>query len=1242
MYPFSKILIFIFGLSTILLPLFAHTSEYIFKQISLEEGLPSLQIHQTFQQSNGFIWFATSRGASRYDGYSFRHFYFAPNSANHISNNLISKIAEDNTGNIWLATEDGLNRINTDGSIDIFKNSDGLPSSWILTVFIDSKNRIWIGTAQGLALYQESTNQFTKIGDASHISVNVISETNNGDILVTTYEGLTKLGLDGVTLLDITIKHPKLDLLRDSYILDIKSLSNGWVAIGTEYNGLFLINFETDEVIQHTQDSGLLGNSVASITQIGQNQLWLAHYFNGISILNLESNEISSIQNTPFDPYSIASNKVRNIFQDSSSIIWIATDSGVSKLPPQQKGVYIYRVLPDGRGLSGETVRMGISYGSDSSLVANSDGVDLINHNTRAITPNFFSSLDNTAVKVEGGNSLANNQKQIWMAAEKGLYLFDIEKQTLRFYSNHADNPYGLPTQELYTVIHEPNGGVWFTGYNRVGLSLFHPDKGVIRRFMHTDESIYTLEGNYSTETILSSMGEIWMATTDGLFRFNRETGNAQHYKLGGSKINRDYIRVSSVREGKPGVFWATTEGLGLVKIETIADSLKVKITYVTTEQGLLSNELSTLAVDDETIWVTSNNQLIKFTIATAQVQVFENLFNLKNLNFTPASAHLIGHKLFIGSTKGYVEIDTNAIELSQFSPQIVLTRVLSDKDNVYSSINNKSMAKNVVLELPGDDIEFHFAALDYANPKNNRFSYRLLGLEKQWSDATSERSVAYSNLAPGEYTFQVKGTNSDNIWGEDIAQISVNIAVPYWYYIVACLLSITILLLVQFALNRRRQVKLLNKQLRHDTLTNLPNRFDYQSKLAKLVTSQEHEFALIILDLDRLKDVNDLYGHKMGDEYIKSAALRMRESLRDFDYLARLSGDEFIILLNRYKLEKDLLKMVNRITVNLAKPYQFDDISVTGSASLGVAVFPKDGITEEELFVHADSAMYEAKKAGKNQAYFFNSTLKTKLVETIHIKANLKNALSKQEFRLYYQAKINPVTGSIDGFEALIRWFHPVEGLIPPHKFITEAENSGAIIEIGKWVIEEACAQAAILHAEGLLKGNVSVNVSPKQLLSSNIVSIVINALTSSGLPAEKLELEITESSLMDESDKTHTLLSKLKDIGVRIALDDFGTGYSSLSYLTKYPISTLKIDRSIIVAASKKNTSLLVLQNIYSLAHSLGIKVVSEGVETQEQANLVLQYKNDLVQGFLYSRPIPFEDARLLLIKNSAEIQL
>jgi ligand-binding sensor domain-containing protein len=355
----SRILILVFGLTGFLFSSSANTSEYIFQNISLEEGLPSLGVQQTFQQSNGFIWFATSRGVSRYDGFTFRHFYFSPNSANHISNNFISKIVEDKTGNIWLATEDGLNRINTDGSIDIFKESDGLPSSWILTVFIDSKSRLWIGTSQGLALYQGSNNQFTKIGDDAYISVNVISETNNGDILVSTYEGLTKFGLDGETLVGISINHPKFELLRDSYITEIKSLSNGWVAIGTEYNGLFLINFETNEIVQHNQDSGLMGNSVASMTQIGQEQLWLAHYFNGISILNLASNDISSIQNIPFDPYSIASNNIRNIFQDTSDIIWIATDAGVSKLRPQQKGVYIYRALPDGKGISGETVNMG-------------------------------------------------------------------------------------------------------------------------------------------------------------------------------------------------------------------------------------------------------------------------------------------------------------------------------------------------------------------------------------------------------------------------------------------------------------------------------------------------------------------------------------------------------------------------------------------------------------------------------------------------------------------------------------------------------------------------------------------------------------------------------------------------------------------------------------------------------------------------------------------------------------------
>ncbi len=1218
----------------------ANTSDYIFKHLTLEDGLPSLEILQTFQQSNGFIWFSTSRGAIRYDGYSFRHFYFSPSSTDHISNNFVNKIAEDKSGNLWLATEDGLNRINIDGSIDIFKKDDGLPSSWILTLFIDSKNRLWISTGEGLVLYKPDNQIFQKITAATDNKVTAITEMANGDILFATENGLKKTASDEESIKAIVTTHPELELLGNYYIVNLKLLSNDWVAIATEYNGLFLVNFQSDEFHHYTQASGLMENAVSSIEQVSKDQLWVGHYTKGVSVLNLASGNISSVQNRQFDAYSIVSNTIRNIYQDESGIVWVGTDSGVSKLSPQQRGVHIYRALPQGKGLSGSFVYTATPYKENNTLVSSDGGIDLINNISREITPNFLNVLNSDSVEVDDIWSFASSKSEIWMAASSGVGLFDVKQQALHFFSNAKDNKFELPNQSIYTVLAEPKGGVWFTGYNNVGLSLFHPEQGVIKRFMHTNESDYTKEGNFTNETILSSRGEIWMATTDGVFRVNRESGAYQHYKLGGTAAKREYIRVSSIREGKEGVFWIATQGLGLVKIQTKTDSVEVDITYFTTEQGMPSNEITALAVSSQTIWLTSNRDLIKFSIASQDVQIFKNLFNINNLKFMFASAYLSGSKLLISSSKGLVEVDTNEIALSQYSPQVEITKVLSNKESVYQSINKKSMADNYIQKLADGNIEFHFAALDYVNPENNSFSYRLLGFDDSWSNVSTTPQAFYSNLLPGYYTFEVKGTNSDNLWSNNVARLDVYIAIPYWYYMLASLLFLIGFIILLFIFSRRKQIRVLEYQLRHDTLTGLPNRFDFQQKVSDLVSLPECDFALVVLDLDNLKDANDIYGHKVGDEYIKQASKRMQESVGEQGYLARLGGDEFVLLLNLNQHDKDYFKVINLITSNLCKPYQFDDVTVSGSASLGVAIYPKDGNNEHELFIHADSAMYAAKKAGRNQAYFFNSLLKSKLAETIKIKTNLKYALRNQEFELYYQPKLNPINRSIEGFEALIRWIHPVEGLIPPDKFIDEAENNGSIAQIGKWVIETACKQAADLHSKGLLKGNVSVNVSPKQLHTSDIVNIVRNALKSSSLPAEKLELEITESSLMDESDKTYTLLTNLKNIGVSIALDDFGSGYSSLSYLTKYPISTLKIDRSIINLASEQKASLLVLRNIYSLAHSMGMKVVTEGVETEEQASLLLQYKDDLVQGFLYSRPVPFADAKRLLIQNATVI--
>jgi diguanylate cyclase (GGDEF)-like protein/PAS domain S-box-containing protein len=421
-----------------------------------------------------------------------------------------------------------------------------------------------------------------------------------------------------------------------------------------------------------------------------------------------------------------------------------------------------------------------------------------------------------------------------------------------------------------------------------------------------------------------------------------------------------------------------------------------------------------------------------------------------------------------------------------------------------------------------------------------------------------------------------------------------------------------------------------------HDVLTGLPNRSLLQDRLGQAVayaTRSGHPVWVMLIDLDRFKYVNDSMGHKAGDVLLMTVAARLRSSLRDTDTVARLSGDEFVVILSEHQDQPLSGDIVQRVMDSVAQPVMLGPKEFFVTCSIGVAAYPSDGTPAESLIEHADIAMYRAKKLGRNNFQFYTPAMNEESLERVRIESALHNALERNEFVLHYQPQVDLKTGQIVGMEALIRWKHPELGMVPPSRFVGVAEDTGLIVPIGAWVMRTACAQNKAWQDAGLGKLRVAVNLSARQFSAADLLPGIEAALNDTGLDPSCLELELTESLFMSDITPAVELLHRMKSFGVKLSIDDFGTGYSSLSYLSRFPIDVLKIDRSFVADITHDANDAAIVDSIIALAHNLRLSVIAEGVETADQLDYLRHQGCDEMQGYYFSRPLPAHEFEQLL---------
>jgi diguanylate cyclase (GGDEF)-like protein/PAS domain S-box-containing protein len=518
---------------------------------------------------------------------------------------------------------------------------------------------------------------------------------------------------------------------------------------------------------------------------------------------------------------------------------------------------------------------------------------------------------------------------------------------------------------------------------------------------------------------------------------------------------------------------------------------------------------------------------------------------------------------------------------------------------------------------------------IEYANAN----LFETTGFEASEIIGRSVRDVKLAQLSDEQFAEVNEHLSHGDIWEGEVNSTRHN-GERYWEHVIISPIRTVgrdvthFMLAAQDISIRKGYEERLLHQAHYDHLTDLPNRLLALDRLTGAISRARRQrglVAVMFIDLDGFKKVNDLMGHNAGDRLLKVAARRLQACARDGDTIARLGGDEFAAILPDLRQINDAEMLARRIVDSFRDPFMINDREVYTTASIGISMFPNDGIDPVFLMRNADTAMYEAKQAGRNKFHFFTEDMNEQIQERIKLENRLRYALSKEELSVHFQPLIDGEEGSIDGAEALLRWNNDELGTISPYRFIPLAEDTGLIVPIGYWVLDHACQWIKRWRNAGRGPKYVAVNVSTRQFLDEGFVDQVLNILSLHNLPADALELEVTESLLLEDEAKALVALKLLKSTGIKIAIDDFGTGYSSLSYLKRYPFDTLKIDSSFVRDIVTNPEDRALIQAMVAMAHNLSLKVVAEGVESREQLDLVQTYGCDIIQGYYFGQPMP-----------------
>jgi diguanylate cyclase (GGDEF)-like protein len=1280
--------------NVIAVPNINHPGRFKVNPLHLESGPSRGLVNAVQRDATGYLWVGTDNGLMRYDGYNYTVFNNNPGDPGSLGSNLVLSFLIDSEQTLWVGnhmlsaynaeTETFDNYPVTGGSV-IWGMAEG--PDRILWVSGARVGLVGFDMRKREVVYHSLEKPMGNAQDVPNLISAIINDRSDPSILWMT----ATTGLYRFDTKTYQIRHFEgLEEIRLAETSGLKMDRHGKIWVASE-SGLYVVDPKTNKYRRYRRERNnprsLSTDILTAVFIDNQERVWIGTDKLGVHVYQPQTDDFLHIPASATEADAFGPGAINEIYQDADGSLWFCVNSfGVQRISEHLEKFITIGAGPAQHQLSWELL-LDLLEDSNGNIWIATDGGGLNRYDPKSgrITKYFHEPDNSRSLSSNSVLSLEEDRRgMIWSGTWAGGLnrLNPATGEIVRFQHNPKAPPNRtLANNNIFQIVEDAEGWLWLSVWN-FGLQRFNPLTGEFISYHFNDGTSGLISGSINAIEEGRS-GYRWVGGYLGLERYDPKTLRFSEIALAKDKKHE----IFDLYEDAQGSLWiGTSEGLFRHNVET------GETRHYTVADGLADPLVASIEEDRKGwLWLGTRGGLVRFNPKKETFETFDKFDGLRTNEFNRYS-HLLSRDglMYFGGTNGLVIFDPEHLPHNTHIPNIVLTglelfqKPIAPGESPYlpKQIN---LIDKLVLPYDQRDVTFAFSALDFISPIKNRYRYRLNGLEESWTEVDSSRRRArYTNLDPGNYQFHVIGSNNDGVWNETGATLDLVIVSPWWMTWWARMLAVALGMyaVYGFTMWRLRVIRLHARELSgeieerraaekalsveieerrtaekalsveveerraaqaqlfhiayHDALTGLPNRLWLLERLDEQVdktrSDGEYRFALMFLDGDRFKQINDTHGHQLGDFILISAAKRLQAMLPDAYHAVRLGGDEFTILVGDVKSEEEVTKTCDKIVAAFNEPFQVEQNLMFFRVSIGLVFCGKQYTNSGQILRDADIAMYKAKERGRGTYHIFDSKMHQQTLEAAEIEADLYKALEQNQLFLVYQPIVNLKNNELSGFEALARWQHPRKGLIPPVRFIPIAEESGLILMLGAWVLRQACTQLAAWIKEYKIKKppTMAINLSSLQLNQSYFLAHLDRILQDTGIDSNLLKLEITESTLMKNSEAMDLLLDKLRSRFIEFAIDDFGTGYSSLSYLDQLPVQVLKIDRRFVAGLTAKDSSSVeIVKATISLAHSLNIKVVAEGIETKEQYELLKSYGCDFGQGYYIAKPLTSQDA-------------
>jgi diguanylate cyclase (GGDEF)-like protein/PAS domain S-box-containing protein len=1169
----------------------------------------------------------------------FAHYRHDPRDPRSLSHDEIWGLAESPSGEIWVATYGGgLNVLDpATGRFRHYrhdaKDPKSLGTDLATTVFVDASGTIWVGTdGAGIQKYDPATDGFHALrhderdpGSLSQDVIRSFGEDRQGQLWVGTYlAGADVLRTTRHRFGYFTQDPNEPTSLPDPNVASLLEDAQGHVWVGTARGWLLLFDRATGVFARRQLAPALPG--ALSLYQDRRGWYWIGSYRGGLGSFDPDRGVIAVYRHRHGDATSLSNDEVWTIAEDQAGALWLGTNDGVDRFDPLAGVVTAHFDTPSADATANAGTRALLVDRTGNVWVGTIDGLYKIASGATRIAP---VSPGDPSLGRDGVVAMHEDRHgTIWLGTlGGGLKSLDPDTGALHVYK-------AFPSNSIYGIEEDSTGRLWLSTNH--GLSRFDPQT---RRSDNFDLSngLQSLQFSLGAHARLRD-GHLLFGSVEGLYDFDPDAIQPDplvpHVILTAVRVFNEPLKLASALPTLREITLSYRDKVFSVEFAALDYSVprhnqyaysmegfskqwlqlgsKREVTFTNLDPGRYT--LRVKASNNDGTWSDEAPALLTIVITpplwgtawfriTAFVLVMALLLTAHRFRVRRLTAQLVERQRSELALRQSEEEGRHTVSVLQSTLESTADGILVVDHAGCVVAFNQRFAQ--LLRIPPGTLLFRDRAtplMQFTGQLHHpeQFSERIRQLDSEL-DAESFDLLEFDDgrvLECYSLPHRLDGEAVGRVWSfRDITE-------------------------------RRRAEATVEFQAYHDALTGLPNRLLLEDRLAQaLVHAQRHKspLAVIFLDIDHFKLINDTLGHAVGDKLLRAVAGRLRATLRADDTVARLGGDEFTLLFTELARDDDAARTAEKVLDAFSAPFAVDGHELYVTASIGVALFPNDGEDPDTLLRNADAAMYRAKEAGRNNYQLCTPGMNVRALERMTLERALRRALDRDELVLHYQPFVSLASGQIVGVEALVRWNHPERGLLLPGTFIPVAEESRLIVPLGEWVLATASRQLTAWHREGFSGLRMAVNISARQLQQQSLLKVVEAAVATSGAPAGCLELEITESAAMQNLEWTKSLLHALREMGVRISIDDFGTGQSSLSYLKHFPLSTLKIDRSFVRDIAVDPDDEAIVRAVIALAHILKLTVVAEGVETPEQHAFLQNAGCEEGQGHFFSRPLP-----------------